>query len=185
VLKAGANWIRAFMDPDLIPLEQGETFEFRLRLRNPDFALFTDMREISSMAAALYTNAEAAVISSRTTLMLKSRPTLHRERLVVDEPVAVARFSLSVPPLPGPSIGRFKVEGLGSVNQVTEYNEAERFVSLNTSAAKKGAVFRLEYPSSPPLRRDVFADVEIVANKAEQEGQMAALGDYQIEFQPK
>lgn len=185
VLKAGPNWIRAYMEPDLIPLEQGETFEFSLRLRNPNFALFTDMREVSSMAAPLYTNVEAAASSTRTTLSLKSRPMLHRGLLVVDEPVADARFSLSVPPLTGLSNDHFRVASLGSVTQVADYNEAEGFIILNTSGVKKGAVFKIEYPISPPLRRDVFADVEICVNKPDQEGQKPALGEYQIEFEPK
>ncbi len=49
VLKSGPGWARVFKsDPSLIPIGKGDAFTFRLRLENPDFALFTDLCDYPS-----------------------------------------------------------------------------------------------------------------------------------------
>jgi hypothetical protein len=78
VLKAAPNGLRVLIGGDaphvpLIPLQKGRVFSFRLHLQNPDFALFTDLSEIASTPAPVYTNTEADAAGG-SPLALRSRP---------------------------------------------------------------------------------------------------------------
>jgi len=62
VLKETADGIRVLAPLDdagqsLIPLAQDAVFVFHLRLKNPDFTLFTDLADMAGLNAPLYTNA--------------------------------------------------------------------------------------------------------------------------------
>jgi hypothetical protein len=56
----------------LISLQKGMVFSFHLRLQTSDFALFTDLSEITAKPAPLYTNAETSA-TSNSQLSLVSR----------------------------------------------------------------------------------------------------------------
>jgi hypothetical protein len=78
VLKATPNGLRVLIGGDaphvpLIPLRKGLVFAFRLHLENPDFALFTDLSEVTNTPAPVYTNTEAGAAGG-STLSLVSRP---------------------------------------------------------------------------------------------------------------
>ena len=62
VLKPRPNGVRVFtavtdQGAPFISMVEGAIFAFHLRLQNPDFALFTDLTELTQTAAPLYTNA--------------------------------------------------------------------------------------------------------------------------------
>lgn len=189
VLKTGPNWIRGYMDSDLVPLERGEAFQFRLNLQNPSLPLFTDLQVIHNTPRPQYTNApkhaRATPSSPRLALHLQSRLTFFRERLIVDEPSSSAQYLLSREPWGSVTAEGFRVQGLEPVIQVSEYNKARRAVVLDTRSAAKGHVFTLEYPTTPSRRRDVFAEVELTVEPTGKDGDAPGLGDYQIEFEPR
>ncbi len=90
LLKPTPHGIRVLMSASddggpFLPISQGAVFGFHLRLQNPDFALFTDLSELTGLAAPLYTN--AGLGSAETLeLALVSRQALYSESFGLREP---------------------------------------------------------------------------------------------------
>jgi hypothetical protein len=81
VLKTAPNGLRVLSGGNaqhapLIPLRKGTIFSFHLRLQNPDFALFTDLSEITSKPAPVYTNTEASATGSSRLSLVSRKPKL-------------------------------------------------------------------------------------------------------------
>ena len=58
----------------LIALKRDDVFAFDLRVRNPDFALFTDLRELAGKADPLFTNAGLAAKDGRSLKLADRKP---------------------------------------------------------------------------------------------------------------
>lgn len=58
----------------LVALGRDEVFAFELRARNPEFALFTDLRELAGKADPVYTNAGLAAKDGRTLKLAERKP---------------------------------------------------------------------------------------------------------------
>ena len=57
----------------LIALQRDEVFAFELRARNPDFALFTDLRELAGKADPVYTNAGLSAKDGRALKLVERK----------------------------------------------------------------------------------------------------------------
>jgi hypothetical protein len=134
-------------------------FAFRLRLRNPDFSLFTDLSEISPLAAPLYTHKPSA---PNCDLMPVSREAWRTEQFIVQKPATKEAFVLSGRPLRTPQAAEaFIVERLEGKSTYKQYDEATKVITVNSSKTASGTAFTVTYPIAPRLENGVFADVEI------------------------
>ena len=70
-------------------------------------------------------------------------------------------FVLSGRPLGGVPLTAFHVNGLGTAVSLVAYDEETKIASVNSGSVKAGAAFTITYPTTPQLKRGVFADVEI------------------------
>jgi hypothetical protein len=139
-----------------IALSEDLSLRFELRLQNPDFALFTDMTAISAAEFPLYTNNGV-----EPNLHLFSRPEKITESLVVSRPAEKEQFILSRNPHPALQPGDFDLEGLGAVSHPESFDATAKIITMNSKSAAPGSQFTVTYTSAPPLKRNVFAKVEI------------------------
>jgi hypothetical protein len=142
-----------------IPLRAGITFAFWLRLRNPDFALFSDLTAINQMVAPLYTNSGPAG-DNPARLVLTSRQARSTEQFVVGRPAPAERFTLSGRPLAGVQAADFELAGEATV-AITHYDVAAKIITVDSASAGAGASFQITYPTAPPRPRGVLAEVDI------------------------
>ncbi len=101
--------VNAQGDP-LIPWQPGVTLTFHLRLQNPDFALFTDLSEITQTTAPRFTNADLSPVDDHLQLALGSSQAAATEGLVeprlptgVFAEVAIGATDTLLPSADGPS----------------------------------------------------------------------------------
>ncbi len=143
----------------IIPLADDALFDFQLRLRNPDFALFTDLSALEGNPAPLYTNKSVG----NTALVLTVRTARSTERFVVAHPAPEDRFVLGGQPLDGIPVSDVHVEG--AVTTIEDDSDlAGKRITVNTEAAAVGAAFTVDYPVQPRLEAGVFADVALFAD---------------------
>ncbi len=164
VLKPVPGGVRLLMavtgdDVPFIPLRAGATFAFRLRLRNPDFALFTDLTEINQMLVPLYTNARSNE-DNPAQLTLTSRQAWSTEQFAVNRPATAEQFTLSKRPLAEAQLADFDLKAEAAV-AITHYDAAARTITVDSSAAGTGDSFRVTYPTAPPRARNVLAEIDI------------------------
>lgn len=191
VLKSFPDGIRVLAAADesgapFIPFNPGSLLVFHLRLRNPDFPLFTDLAEVRQQSAPLYSNLG---LSSQTKsgLELSSREAWSKESLRVTAASASALFRLGGQPLPGLGASDFSIETPGTKIRVKGYDEAAKTLTVEGLSSGVENVFSVRYPVQARLPRGVFADVELEANESlpqmfrpsEQPRQ------FQIQFQPR
>ncbi len=182
LLKSVPNGIRiliAVTDAGIpfIPLQPDMTFAFQLRLQNPDFALFTDLTEITQTIAPVYTNVEANP-EKPVQLALVSRRAWATERFVVRQPAREDRFVLSGRPLAGLQLADFTVEGLGAITHPTHYDATTKVITVNSKAARQNDTFKITYATAPQRERNFFADIEIHYNTS-----LPEIADGPTEFQ--
>lgn len=166
-----------------IPLPKGLTFVFQLRLRNPDFALFTDLTEINQIAVPLYTNADPGP-GQKVQLALVSRRTWATESFTVGQPAKEDRYPLGDRPLAGLQLTDFTVESLVKIGKVNRYEAATKTITINSADARPGDVFRVTYATTPRQARNVLAEVEIHTNNSLAEN-TAGPGEFTIAFKAK
>jgi hypothetical protein len=139
-----------------ISLSEQLILTFELRLENPDFALFTDLTEMSAVEFPAYTNSGVT-----PNLHLVSRPAKITESLVVSRPAEKEQFVLSSKPRPNLQPDGFDIQGLGAVSHPESFDPATKIITLNSKSAAPGSPFAVTYFSAPTLNRNVFAYVEI------------------------
>jgi hypothetical protein len=171
----------------LISMSANATFAFRLRLTNPDLPLFTDISEITSKSAPLFTNDGLKLDNSGSLgkgpgsqaieLSLSERAESDTELSLLRENESSARFVLAGRPADKIDVNRFTLQGLDGDPKLT-YSPGNKEITVDVAAAPKDRVFSVSYPVKPRLARGVFAEVEIHNNES-----MPKLGDAQPEFQ--
>lgn len=164
ILKSLPDGIRVLMRVDdegvpLVTYAQDAVCNFHLRLRNPDFALFTDLSDIVNRVAPVYTNARQNGGASLG-IRLESRQAWSTERFVIVRPAPEDRFKLGGRPLVDLELARFETAGPEGV-EMKAYNGTRRTITVDTQSASKDETFTIRYPVLPRLERGVFADVEI------------------------
>ena len=146
-------------DP-FIGMRKGTTLAFRLRLQNPDFALFTDLTEFAKAAAPVYTNDQVSA-GAPVRLKLASHQAWSTEHMVVRQPSTEDSFTLSGRPLVGLQAADFKVVRSGQANNPAHYDPTTKVITIDSSAASAGDTFEITYPTAPRRANGVFADIEI------------------------
>ncbi len=188
VLKSGRGWVRAYAsnDPDL-PWPKGVAFTFRLRLENPDFALFTDLSDYASkseLAPVYYTNAKAGPPGPLT---LTSRPPERQQEHFTWESGTAGgkcRFKLGGRPLADTAERQLKVEVAGAEVTAT-YKDAENAVEITGASSQAGNQVTISFNAQPARRQDSFADAEIRFRFDRPKDPKPDLGDFQIVFKPR
>jgi len=166
-----------------IAMSENVKFCFQLRLKNPDFPLFTDLTEISKCQVPLFTNANS--ISANTVNLDHScQRAWLSETFSVTKPAQAEPFTLKGNPLKGLQATDFEISGLGSETNPTQYDQAGKVISVNTKGASKGDVFEVRYETNPRKDRSVFAQVEIY-NNASIPNIAVGPAEFQIAFKSK
>ena len=157
VTAAGEN------DEPLIPIPGNVTFAFQLRLLRPDFSMFTELADITSKAAPLFTNA-GCPLAAAVTLRLGERIASNSERLILPKGGTSASFRLGGHPMDGCPVNNFILEGLPG-GKIENYDPGRREITiLAPDHAIADRTFTVAYPVKPQRESGVFADVEIHSN---------------------
>jgi hypothetical protein len=125
-------------------------------LRNPDFALFTDLSQMP--APLVFTNADNANVLQLTAV---ARRAYASERFAVQQPDASAQLTLSGKPSAGLQARDFALTGLGNVSAPQAYDTAAKIITVNTSSVAANTVFAVTYECVPQPPRGVFAEIEV------------------------
>jgi hypothetical protein len=129
---------------------------FNLRLKNPDFALFTDLTEIGKAESPLFTNNGV-----EPNLSLVSRQTKITESFVVSQSIENEQFLLSDRPRPSLHPEDFDLSGLGSVIHPDKFDAEAKIITLSSKSVMPGSQFNVSYPSAHHQNGNIFAQVEI------------------------
>jgi hypothetical protein len=183
IMKPLPDGIQVFTPVDdkgnsLISMPGNAIFIFRLRLVHPDFPLFTEMAEITSKSAPLFTNAGMNVNSSAISLTLSERAESHTEILPLCEHESNVTFILGGRPLDGITLNQFTLQGLDENSKLLAYDPGKKEITVHVAAAPKDRVFTVNYPVKPRRAGGVFAEVAIHNNAS-----MPKPGDEGFEFQ--
>jgi hypothetical protein len=170
-------------DEPLIPIVGKVTFTFHLRLLNPDFSLFTELAEITSKAAPLFTNAGNNTPATPVALQLQERIASESETLILGKGETRANFRLGGHPLDGRPVTDFILQGLPGA-KIGNYDTNQRELTVHAPAALADRIFTVAYPVKPRLDRGVFAEVEIHGDDSMSRPGGAA-SEFFIQFQPK
>jgi hypothetical protein len=171
-------------DEPLIPILRNVTFAFQLRLLNPDFSLFTELSDITSKAAPLYTNAGSSSPAAEVALELRERTASNRETLVLPKGGTPASFRLGGNPVDGCPVTDFMLAGLPGA-KIDNYDPGKKEITIDVpDCAIADRIFTVAYPVKPRRERGVFADVEIHSNDSMSKPGGAA-SEFFIQFQAK
>lgn len=141
-----------------IPLPADLALTFRLKLQNPDFALFTDLTTYHQLTNPVYSNTTTA---NPVALTLGDRRIPSTESLTVRQAAATEMFVLSGRPLPDLQVADFALDGLGTVKQPSGYDAATKILTINTQAAAANTPFTVTYAAAVAPPSGVFAEVEL------------------------
>lgn len=179
----------------LVAVKRDEVFAFHLRVRNPDFALFTDLQQLAGKADPVYTN--AALPAGSRTLKMSDRKAWSAERVVVPAGTAEVQFTLAGDPLAEngdlrkrPRAADFSIATPAGSAKIAGYDAAAKTVTIHTVSGTAPDLFSaatqivtLRYRTRPVPDRDVLADVELHYDKSMPElGSDAA---FEIRFKAK
>ncbi|MFN0195029.1 MAG: hypothetical protein ACKVP5_24135 [Aestuariivirga sp.] len=148
----------------LIALPQDEAFTFHLRIRNPDFALFTDLREFAGKTGPVYRNALSA--GDDGILTLEDRESWNTETWIVPAAATQAKFTLAGNPmaldgdaqkLPEPA--DFSIMPPGGTAKVTGYDAAAKMIAIGPVVENQNISVRYRERIAP--RSNILADVEL------------------------
>lgn len=173
-------------DKPFVPFAEDAVFGFRLRLRNAAFPLFTDLSDVQSQTAPLYSN-DGLGRGDGPALRLSSRRAWTSERLMVSLPGPKEPVRLGGKPLPGLRAEDFVLAEPAAIRGIASYDEAAGSLALDSRGSSVGTAVPISYPSRPALAAGVFADVEIRTNDSLPE--LRQLGErpaaFEIGFAPK
>ncbi len=145
----------------LITLRHEHVFVFHLIVRNPDFAMFTDLQEFAGKTDPVYMNAE---IGGRT-LELRDRESWRTETFVVPADTTKIRFTLAGNPLAsdGDTLkvsqpADFRIEPPVGTARITAYDAAAKTLTIESGGVKQVSV---RYRAKPSRDKRFLADVEL------------------------
>ena len=144
-----------------VALPKNPVFVFQLRLRNPDFDLFTDLDDFHQIGAPLFTNPAPATGGE---LALVSQQAWNSEELMVREDAkstTAEAYCLGGRPLENLKPENFIVNDLRKNAVVRTYDADSHVITLSTYGADPGTTFTVDYPVAAQLPPGVFAGVEI------------------------
>jgi hypothetical protein len=154
----------------LVGLPRDELFAFHLRVRNADFALFTDLQELTGKTDPVFSN-EALAASDRRTLDLTDRQSWNMESFVVAPGDSKRQFSLAGNPLAldgdalkTPQAADFRLMPPAGTARITAYDAATKILTLQLGAAQPDLTVR--YRVRPNRDRRFLADVELRYNQS-------------------
>jgi len=154
----------------LIALPRDESFVFHLCVRNPAFALFTDLQEFAGKTDPVYSNAAPAAADGRT-LTLSERKSWNTETFVVPAGTTKIRFTLAGNPLALdgnalklPQPADFSIVPPAGAAKVTGYDAAGKIVTISSAAANQTVTVRYRAQSVPDVK--MLADVELRYDKS-------------------
>ncbi|RDE52082.1 MAG: hypothetical protein DVS81_02290 [Candidatus Accumulibacter meliphilus] len=149
----------------LVGLPRDEIFAFHLRVCNTDFALFTDLQELSGKTDPVFSNA-ALSGSDRRTLDLTERQSWNMESFVATQGDTKRQFSLAGnplsldgDPLKPAQAADFSLVSPAGTAQITVYDAATKVLTLQLGAAQPDLTVR--YRVRPNRDRRFLADVEL------------------------
>lgn len=165
----GGLTVLAALAPDgqtpLVGLPRDELFAFHLRACNADFALFTDLQELTRKTDPVFSN-EALTASDRRTLELSDRQSWNMESFVVAQGDSKPLFSLAGnplaldgDPLKTPQAADFSLVPPAGTARITAYDAATKILTLQLGAAQRDLTVR--YRVRPNRDRLFLADVEL------------------------
>jgi hypothetical protein len=164
-------------DNPFIALNFDDTFVFRIRLANKDFALFTDLEDLGDISAPVYTN-EDIPPENRGKLLLENRRAWGQETLKVASPAFRETFVVSGTPQAGSGAGDILINGIASINSPSKFEPDIKTITVDTRNAAAGDPFEIRYPVPTSLPTGVFAEIEVQNN-------YAVPGDFFIDFDAK
>ncbi len=135
----------------LVPIDAATHFEFAIRFQHPDFVSVTDWPAVSldqslqGTAFPLFHN--DSLLASETALVVMTDTPSASEMLQVNQPGATENFYLKGLAQRSLTPADFSISGLGAVTNPSAYAEAEKRISIDTSAASAGDRFELSYPT--------------------------------------
>ncbi|CAD5372260.1 conserved hypothetical protein [Rubrivivax sp. A210] len=171
----------------LLPLARAEVFGFELRAHSAEFALATDMAELSAMADPVYSNAALGANDART-LVPADRKNWHIQAVDAPADGTSTRRVLAAQPLPAgdaqrpPRASDISVTAELGTARVTAYDAATRTATLQASSGAQGLALR--YRTLAPVRRDTLAEVQVVVNRS-LPAPGSADADFEIRFKAR
>ncbi len=144
-------------------LPEGSMLNFILRLRAPEFSLYTDLPAVFTDGPPLYRLAAGAnppTAGQPAVLVAERRVAQASESLVMPAGLREARFALGGRPKAGTNAAAFVVEGLGA-GAVLAWDAPRGSIQVTAAAAAPGGrAVRVTYPVLPKMEPGVFAEIE-------------------------
>ncbi|MBN8452075.1 hypothetical protein [Accumulibacter sp.] len=154
----------------LVGLPRNELFAFHLTVCNADFALFTDLQELTRKADPVFSNQDLSG-SDRRTLDLTDRQSWPTETFAIANGDAKQKFSLAGnplavdgDPLKTPQAADFSLLPLAGLATITAYDAATKILTLQLDGAQRDLTVR--YRARPNRDRRFLADVELRYNQS-------------------
>lgn len=170
----GGVTVLAALAPDgttpLVGLPRDELFAFHLRVCNADFALFTDLHELTQKTDPVFSN-DTLSAPDRRTLELTDRSSWGTESFVVAQGDTKRQFSLAGSPLAEdgdplktPQAADFSLLPPDGSATITAYDADTKVLTLQLGAAQRDLTVR--YRVRPSRDRRFLADVELRYNQS-------------------
>ena len=167
----------------LISPPLGEKFVFHLIVRNPDFALFTDLHTFEGKTDPVFSNTGTDV----RTLELHDRESWKTETLVIPAGTAEISFTLTENPLAlngdalkVPQAGDFSIVQIQSEAKIAAYNAPAKAVTIQTPKNNHDTNILLRYRIKSTRDKKILASVELHYNTS-----VPAIGTNDAPFEVK
>ncbi len=180
----------------LLSVKRNEVFAFHLRVRNPDFPLFTDLQELAGKADPVYTN--AGLPTGGRALKLIDRKAWSTETVVLPAGASKIKFTLGGNPLADsgdvhklPRAVDFTIAIPTGSAKIAAYDAAAKTVTIDAVSGTAPDLFSaaaqtvsVRYRTRPVPDREVLADVELQYDKSMPASGSAAAA-FEIKFKTK
>lgn len=144
----------------LIPVPDAAVFRFQLRLRNPDFALFTSVPILSGGSPVVFRRRGPRPTSGPVVLSAESPLVDHRQRWEWPGGAGELRLALPLPPAPSALPADFRVEGV-SLASAPVFRAGDRLLVLRATPVATPREIQVTYPVIPRRAAGVTAHAEI------------------------
>jgi hypothetical protein len=180
----------------LLSVKRNEVFAFHLRVRNPDFPLFTDLQELVGKSDPVYTN--AGLPTGGRALKLIDRKAWSTETVVVPAGSSKIKFTLGGNPLADsgdvhklPRPADFSIATPTGNAKIAAYDAAAKTVTIDAISgiapdlfSAAGQTVSVRYRTRPVPDRGVLADVELQYDKS-MPAAGSAVAPFEITFKAK
>jgi hypothetical protein len=170
----------------LIAYPEPLSLHFTMRLRNADFALFTDSSALPSPLLFISDEPTQRGEAAGSPIVLKpsAKRVMVTERFQIPKGAKDLQLTLGGKPAAGLKARDFALNGLRRTTKAKKYDAAAKIITVNASSVALNSVINVAYETTPPHDPGVYAEI-VLQHGSNQQYDVQHEARYEVVFVSK